>query len=75
MPTKAAIVEMKILSRRGMTIRAIAWELGVSRSMVRKYLRGEALSVSKRTGPARQAPYLYRRRAIQLQPLVASGVR
>ncbi len=40
MLTKEAIVEIKILSRRGLSVRAIAKELGISRNTVRKYLRG-----------------------------------
>lgn len=43
MLTKESIMEIKILSRRGMSIREIARELNVSRNTVRKYLRGEAV--------------------------------
>lgn len=53
MLTEEAIMEIRILSRRGMGIRAIARELGVSRNTVRKYLRGEAVDVSVQRGPGR----------------------
>lgn len=46
-------MEIKILSRRGLSIRGIARELGVSRNTVRKYLRGEAVKVAGRRGPGR----------------------
>lgn len=60
MLTKEAIMEIKILSRRGMSVRAISRELGVSRNTVRKYLRGEAVKPPDRKGPGRPrklAPY------------------
>jgi len=60
MLTKEAVMEIKILSRRGMGIRAIARELGVSRNTVRKYLRGEALDAVSQRRPGRPrklAPY------------------
>lgn len=60
MLTKEATMEIKILSRRGMSIRHIARELGISRNTVRKYLRGEAVKPPTRTGPGRPsklAPY------------------
>jgi transposase len=50
---REAVVEIKILSRRGMGIRAIARELGISRNTVRKYLRGEAVEEIARQGPGR----------------------
>lgn len=53
MLTKEAVMEIKILSRRGMSIRAIARELGISRNTVRRYLRGEALEAVPRKGPGR----------------------
>ncbi len=43
MLTKEAVMEIQILSRRGLGIRAISSELGISRNTVRKYLRGEAV--------------------------------
>ncbi len=43
MLTKEAIMEIKILARQGLSIRAIGRELGISRNTVRKYLRGEAV--------------------------------
>jgi transposase len=60
MLTKETIMEIRILSRRGMSIRSMAKELGISRNTVRKYLRGEALSEVCRRGPGRPrklAPY------------------
>ena len=60
MLTEEAIMEMKIMSRRGMSIRAIARELDVSRNTVRKYLRGVVPKPSQGTGPGRPrklAPY------------------
>ena len=57
---KEAIVEIKILSRRGLSVRAIAKELGISRTTVRKYLRGEAVKKPGERGPGRPrklAPY------------------
>lgn len=60
MLTKEATMEIKILSRQGMSIRAISRELGISRNTVRKYLRGEALKPPDRKGPGRPcklAPY------------------
>ena len=45
MLTKEAVMEIRIriLARRGMSIRAIARELRISRNTVRRYLRGEAV--------------------------------
>lgn len=60
MLTKEAIMEIKILSRQGKGIRAIARELGISRNTVRRYLRGEAVKKPDRKGPGRPrklAPY------------------
>ncbi len=53
MLTKEAIMKIRILSRRGMSTRTIAKELGVSRNTVRKYLRGEALDAAPQQGPDR----------------------
>jgi transposase len=53
MLTKEAIMEIKILFRRGLSIRAISRELGVSRNTVRKHLRGEAVKPPDRRGPGR----------------------
>lgn len=53
MLTKEAIMEIKILSRQGLSIRAIGRELHISRNTVRKYLRGEAVKPPERTGPGR----------------------
>lgn len=53
MLTKEAVMEIKILSRRGMSIRAIAKELKISRNTVRKYLRGEAVKEVARRRPGR----------------------
>lgn len=60
MLTKEAIMEIKILARQGLSIRAIGRELGISRNTVRKYLRGEAVKPPDRRGPGRPrklAPY------------------
>ncbi|GHC38845.1 IS21 family transposase [Aidingimonas halophila] len=74
MLTKEAMMEIKILSRQGMSIRAISRELGVSRNTVRKYLRGEALKPPDRKGPGRPcklAPYedWLRQRVSSAQPV------
>ena len=53
MLAEEGIMEIRILSRRGLGVRAIARELGISRYSVRKYLRGEALKVKERRGPGR----------------------
>jgi transposase len=53
MLTKEAILEIRILSRQGLGIRAIARELDISRNTVRSYLRGEAITTPKRRGPGR----------------------
>ncbi len=42
MLTKEAVLEIRILSRQGLGVRAIARELGVSRNTVRRYLRERA---------------------------------
>jgi transposase len=60
MLTEESIMEIKIMSRRGMSVRAIAGELGISRNTVRKYLRGEAVQEPTGRGPGRPrklAPY------------------
>lgn len=60
MLTKEAVMEIKILSRRGMSIRGIAKELGIARNTVRKHLRGEAVDAApqRRPGrPSKLAPY------------------
>ena len=59
MLTKEAVMEIQILSRRGLGIRAISSELGVSRNTVRKYLRGEAVQAvpTIRGRPRKLAPY------------------
>lgn len=60
MLTKEEVMEISILSRRGMSVRGIARELGISRNTVRKYLRGDAVKVPERRGPGRPrklAPY------------------
>lgn len=60
MLTGEAIMEIGILSRRGMGVRAIARELGIARNTVRKYLRGEAVrrQSERRPGrPRKLAPY------------------
>lgn len=53
MLTEERVLEIRILSRRGMSIRAIARELRISRNTVRKYLRGEAVQPTQRRGPGR----------------------
>lgn len=53
MLTKEAIMEIKILTRQGMSIRAISRELGISRNTVRKYLRGKAVKPPAHKGPVR----------------------
>ena len=53
-------MEIRILARRGMGIRAIARELRISRNTVRRYLRGEAVREVGGCGPGRPrklAPY------------------
>jgi len=60
MLTEEATMEIKILFRRGMSVRGIARELGVSRNTVRKYLRGDATKPIIGQGPGRPrklAPY------------------
>ncbi|MBW2510156.1 MAG: IS21 family transposase [Deltaproteobacteria bacterium] len=47
------VMEIRILSRRGMSVRRIARELGISRNTVRKYLRGNALTEVRPRGPGR----------------------
>lgn len=46
-------MEIRVLSRRGMSIRGIAAELGISRNTVRKYLRNEAVRNPLSRGPGR----------------------
>lgn len=60
MLTEEAQMEIRVLSRRGMGVRAIARELGISRNTVRRYLRGEAVREPSAPGPGRPrklAPY------------------
>ena len=60
MLSEEGIMEIRILSHRGMSIRGIAKELKISRNTVRKYLRGEAVKPVPRIGPGRPrklAPY------------------
>jgi transposase len=69
------ILEIRILSRRGLSIRAIARELGISRNTVRKYLRGEAIQPVEHRGPGRPRklePYedWIRRRVEAAAPIV-----
>jgi transposase len=54
-------VEIRVLARQGMGIRAIARELEVSRNTVRRVLRGQA---PRRYGPRRP-------RATKLEPYLA----
>src|ERR1700674_4042310 len=54
-------VEIQVLKRQGLSIRAISAELGISRNTVRKYLR------TQRTPQARARP----RRASKLDPFRA----
>lgn len=53
MLTKEAIMEIKILARQGMSVRAIAKTLGISRNTVRRYLRGESVKEVDKAGPGR----------------------
>ena len=46
-------MEIKILSRPGMSIRVIAKELRISRNSVRRYLRGEAVREVALRNPGR----------------------
>lgn len=48
MLTERGIMGIRILSRQGMNIRAIAQENGKSRNTPRKYLRGEAVKTPQR---------------------------
>lgn len=60
MLTEEAKMEIKILFRRGMSIRGIARELAISRNTVRKHLRGEVPKAVSQRGPGRPrklAPY------------------
>lgn len=50
---KEAVMEIRILFRRGMSVRAIARELRISRNTVRKYLRGKAVKAAAERGPGR----------------------
>jgi transposase len=75
MLTEERILEIRILSRRGLSIRAIARELGISRNTVRKYLRGEAIRPAEHRGPGRPRklePYedWIRRRVEAAAPIV-----
>src|SRR6185436_20642239 len=53
MLTQEQAVEIRVLSRRGLGIRAIAKELGCSRTTVKRYLRDQAAS---RYGPRQPRP-------------------
>ena len=53
MLTKEAVMEIKVLARQGLGIRAIARELGISRNTVKHYLRGEAVRPPGARGPGR----------------------
>jgi len=53
MLTKEAVMEIRLLARRGLGIRAIARELGISRNTVKRYLRGEAVRPPGARGPGR----------------------
>lgn len=60
MLTEEKVMEISILYRRGMSIRGIARELGISKNTVKKYLRGETVRPPERRGPGRPrklAPY------------------
>jgi transposase len=75
MKSKETQLEIRILARRGMSIRAIASELAISRNSVRKYLRGEAVQSAPRRGPGRPralSPYedWLRRRIEGAAPIV-----
>ena len=50
---KEAILEILILHRRGLSIRAISRELDISRNTVRDYLRGVRPSPPTERGPGR----------------------
>lgn len=75
MISKETSVEIRVLARRGLSVRGIARELGISRNTVRKYLRGEAVSTVPHQGPGRPrslAPYedWLRRRIHAAAPVV-----
>ena len=53
MLTKEAVMEIRLLARQGLGIRAIAKELGISRNTVKRYLRGEAVGTAAHRGPGR----------------------
>lgn len=55
MLTREAVIKIRILSRRGMSIREIARELKISRNTVRKYSCGETVKDGGRRGPGRPA--------------------
>lgn len=69
MVSKERVMEIQILHRRGMSIRSIARECGVSRNTVRKYLRGDVVAEERQGGPGRPSslePYLdWLRRRVQ----------
>jgi transposase len=54
------MVEIKVLARRGRSIKGIARELGVSRNTVRKYLRGELVPEygPRSARPTKVAPFV-----------------
>ncbi|MFA7431775.1 MAG: IS21 family transposase [Rhodospirillaceae bacterium] len=53
MLTKEAIMEIKLLARQGLGLRAIARALRISRNTVKRYLRGEAVRPPGARGPGR----------------------
>lgn len=53
-------VEIHVLHRQGMSIKAICRELGISRTTVRKYLRADQVPIAKRRAPKRTKLDAYR---------------
>jgi transposase len=53
MLNEEVVLEMRIMARQGIGVRAIARELGVSRNTVRRYLRDSAASAGPTPGPGR----------------------
>jgi len=53
MLNEEVVLEMRIMARQGIGVRAIARELGVSRNTGRRYLRDSVATAGPKTGPGR----------------------